>query len=101
MINKSTALLRKLREFFEMRLGLNAWNGVRIVHFGQEEDDASEFVQIEFDRNGKTYLLQAMSPEDAPPLGILEFKQRGVAGNITGPLCDETFSMINDRLRAA
>lgn len=101
MINKSTSLLRKLREFFEMRLGLNAWNDVRVIHFGQHEDDASEFVQIEFDRNGKTYSLQATSPEDAPPLGSLELKQRGVSGNITGPLSDQTFSMINDRLRAA
>lgn len=98
MINASTAMLRKLKEFFERSIGLHAWDRVTITHFGKTDDEDHEYVTLGFVHNAKRYELEAIGPEDAPPLGSVEL--RGGAQRITGVLSDETFARISRCLSA-
>jgi hypothetical protein len=94
MINNSTSLVRKLKEFFDKRIGLYSWDRVRITHFGQEEDDEYEYVAVEFDHAGKRFAIQAVSTEDAPPLGKIELRAMQGSQRVSGALSDETFGRM-------
>lgn len=92
MINNSTAMVRKLKEFFDRDIGFYAWDRVRVTHIGKGEEDEYEFVGAEYPNRGRTFSFQVVSPEDAPPLGKLEM--RSGTSRIAGPLCAETFARM-------
>lgn len=100
MINSSVALVRKLKDFFDRRIGLWAWQRVKITHFGQGEDDPYEFVGIEFAHQGRRFALQAVSPEDAPPLGKVELRQLGGDARVVGDLGEATFREVHEAITA-
>lgn len=101
MINASTALIRKLKEFFENHLGLHAWDAVKVTHTGKTEEEEYEYVAIEFPRNGNRFRLEAIGPEDAPPLGSLELRNVHSSEAVRGSLSEETFGKIHQALLAA
>ena len=96
MINQSTALVRKLKQFFDQRLGLNVWDQGEITHFGQGEDDIQEFVAYRSTINGKRFTLKVIPPEEEPPLGRIDFHMAGV--DETGPFDLETLERVRARL---
>lgn len=98
MINQSTAIVRKLKQFFDQRLGLNVWDQGRVTHFGQDEDDIQEFVAYQSEINGKRFTLKVVPAEEEPPLGRIEFHMRGA--DETGPFDLETLERVRARLLA-
>lgn len=96
MINQSTALVRKLKQFFDQRFGLNVWDQGEITHFGQGEDDLQEYVAYRSSMNGRRFSIKAVPPEEEPPLGILEFISQGA--EFTGPISTETLERIRAHL---
>lgn len=101
MINASTALVRRLKDFFDRQIGLWAWQKVRITHFGRGEDDEYEFVALEFEHEGRGFALQAVGPEDAPPLGKLELRERHGTRRVAGALIEDTFGEMERTIKAA
>lgn len=96
MINQSTAVVRKLKQFFDQRFGLNVWDQGGITHFGQGEDDIQEFVSYRSEINGKRFTLKVIPPEEEPPLGRIEFHMSGV--DEVGPFEIETLERVRARL---
>lgn len=96
MINQSTAIVRKLKQFFDQRFGLGIWDQGKITHFGQGEDDIQEFVAYQSEVNGKRFTLRVVPPEEEPPLGKIEFHMGSVSE--TGPFDLETLERVRARL---
>lgn len=96
MINQSTALVRRLKQFFDQRMGLNVWGQGEVTHFGQDEDDVQEFVSYRSVVNGKHFTIKVIPPEEEPPLGRVEFHMRGA--DEVGPFDLETLERIRARL---
>lgn len=96
MINQSTAVVRKLKQFFDQRFGLNVWDQGEITHFGQGEDDIQEFVGYRSSINGRRFTLKVVPPEEEPPLGRLEF--HAVGAEFFGPFESETLERVRAHL---
>lgn len=96
MINQSTALVRKLKQFFDQRFGLGVWDQGEITHFGQGEDDIQEFVEYRATINGRPFTLKVVPAEEEPPLGLVQFHMKG--SDETGPFDLETLERVRSLL---
>lgn len=106
MINQSTALVRKLKQFFDQRFGLGVWDQGEVTHFGQQEDDIAEFVEYRSTINGKRFSLKIAPAEDEAdeastiehrsPLARIQFHMNG--SEQSGPFDSETLERIRAML---
>lgn len=96
MINQSTALVRRLKQFFDQRFGLTIWDQGEITHTGQGENDVQEYVGYRSSFNGKRFTLKIVGPDDEPPLGRLEFHALGT--ELIGPFDTDTLERVRAHL---
>jgi hypothetical protein len=103
VINQSTALVRRLKQFFDQRMGLNIWDQGKVTHFGQDDDDVQEYVEYRSTVNGKRFTVKITPADDEAsderagnPLATLEFHMGSVGE--TGPFDLETLERIRARL---
>lgn len=96
MINQSTAIVRKLKQYFDQHFGLGVWDQGEITHFGQGEDDIQEFIGYKSRINNRRFTLKVIPPEEEPPLGKIEFSSPGT--EFTGPLSTDTLERIRAHL---
>jgi hypothetical protein len=96
VINQSTALVRRLKQFFDQRMGLNIWDQGKVTHLGQDDDDVQEYVEYRSTVNGKRFTIKVIPPEEEPPLGRVEFHMHGA--DEVGPFDLETLERIRARL---
>lgn len=99
MINQSTAIVRKLKQYFDHRFGLTVWDKGEVTHFGQGEDDLEEYVGYQSSINGRHFSLKIVPPEFDPPLGRLEFHALGT--QMTGPFDTDTLERVRAHLIGA
>lgn len=100
MINQSTALVRKLKQYFDQHFGLNVWDGsgVKLVPCDGDDGD-SEAVVYESSVSGQPFTLRVVSPDDDPPLGRIEFRTRGT--EFAGPVSTDTLERVRAHLIGA
>lgn len=98
MINGSTALVRKLKQYFDQHFGLNVWDGAAVSILRGEDEDA-ETVVYRSSVCGKGFELRVISAEAEPPLGRIEF--RALGPEFIGPVSTDTLERVRAHLIGA